>query len=87
MIKAQHTTRYIKHLANSANFKAVTFNKNCSGLTGLLYEMPNVSYTKPLAPSKKTIVRVLTFLIYAIIAEKDSFAENKQYICRTNCGE
>ncbi len=37
---------YIKHLADSANLKVVTFNINCSGLTGLLSEMPNVSYTK-----------------------------------------
>ncbi len=36
---------YIKHLADSANIKAVTFNKKCNGLTGLLFEMPNVSYT------------------------------------------
>ena len=43
MNKAQHLTMYIKHLADSANFKAVTFNKNCSGLTGLLSDMPNVS--------------------------------------------
>ncbi len=35
----------IKHLEDSANFKAVTFNVNWSGLTGLLSEMPNVSYT------------------------------------------
>jgi len=41
MNKAQHTTMYIKHLADSANFKVVTFNKICSGLTGLLFEMPN----------------------------------------------
>ncbi len=47
-IKHENTTRYIKHLADSANFKAVTFNKNCSGLIGLLSEMPNVSYTWPL---------------------------------------
>jgi len=48
MNKAQHLTMYIKHLADSADFKAVTFNKNCSGLTGLLSEKPNVSYTWPL---------------------------------------
>jgi hypothetical protein len=45
MNKAQHTTMYIKHLADSANFKVVTLNLICSGLTGLLFEMPNVSYT------------------------------------------
>lgn len=36
---------YIKHLADSVNIKSVTFNENCNGLTGLLSEMPNVSYT------------------------------------------
>jgi hypothetical protein len=48
MNKAQHTTRYIKHLADSANFKGGTLNKHYSGLTGNRFEMPNVSYTKPL---------------------------------------
>jgi hypothetical protein len=43
--KAQHLTIYIKHLADSANFKVVTFNEICRDLTGLLSEMPNVSYT------------------------------------------
>ena len=40
---------YIKHLADSVNFKAVTPNKNCNGLTGLLSEMPNASYTNRLS--------------------------------------
>jgi hypothetical protein len=53
MNKAQHLTKYIKHLADSANFKAVTFSVNRSGLTGLLSEMPNVSYTWPLAPRQR----------------------------------
>ncbi len=47
--KHGHTTKYIKHLAESANFKVCTFNKNRNGLTGRLSEMPNVSYTWPLA--------------------------------------
>ncbi len=47
-IKHGHTTKYIKHLAESANYKVCTFNKNCNGLTGRLSEMPNVSYTWPL---------------------------------------
>ena len=34
MNKAQHTTRYIKHLAESANFKGGTFNKHSNGLIG-----------------------------------------------------
>ncbi len=48
MNKAQHTTRYIKHLAESANFKGGTFNKHRNGLIGNRFEMPNVSYTHPL---------------------------------------
>jgi len=49
MNKAQHTTRYIKHLAQSANFKGGTFNKHRNGLIGHCLEMPNVSDTHPLA--------------------------------------
>jgi len=48
-IKHENTTRYIKHLAESANFKGGTFNKHCNGLIGICFEMPNVSYTHPLA--------------------------------------
>lgn len=40
---------YIKHLAVSANFKGGTFNKHYNGLLGYRFEMPNVSYTHPLA--------------------------------------
>ncbi|HRQ31375.1 MAG TPA: hypothetical protein PLU49_14940, partial [Saprospiraceae bacterium] len=49
------STRYIKHLAESANFKGGTLNKHCNGLIGNRFEMPNVSYTHPLYPirSKK----------------------------------
>ena len=42
------STRYIKHLAESANFKGGTFNKHRNGLIGNRFEMPNVSYTHPL---------------------------------------
>jgi len=38
-------TKCINHWAVSANFKGVTFNKICSGLTGKCFEMPNASYT------------------------------------------
>ena len=31
--KSQPVTRYIKHLADSANFKGITLNRLCSGLT------------------------------------------------------
>ena len=48
-IKHENTTRYIKHLLESANFKGSTLNKHCNGLTGNRFEMPNVSYTHPLA--------------------------------------
>ena len=57
MNKGQLVTRYIKHLAESANFKGGTFNKQRNGLIGNRFEMPNVSYTQPLPPSvKKTTV-------------------------------
>jgi hypothetical protein len=36
---------YIKHLADSANFEGITFNKHYNGLIGNRFEMPNVSYT------------------------------------------
>ena len=39
--KHGHTTSCIVHLADSANFKGVTSNKRCSGLTGLCFESPN----------------------------------------------
>lgn len=48
MNKGQLVTRYIKHLAESANFKGSTFNKHCNGLIGNRFEVPNVSYTHPL---------------------------------------
>jgi hypothetical protein len=52
----QQLTMYIKHLADSANFKGIAFNKHCNDLTGLLSEMPNVSYTFPLPPSEKNSI-------------------------------
>ncbi|MDD3725296.1 MAG: hypothetical protein PHV83_07215 [Bacteroidales bacterium] len=51
MNKGQLVTRYIKHLAESANFKGSTFNKHRNGLIGNRFEMPNVSYTHPLPAS------------------------------------
>ena len=47
----QCITRYIKHLADSADFKGGTFNKHRNGLIGNRFEMPNVSYTHPLCTS------------------------------------
>ena len=47
--KYDRTTRYIKHLADSANFKGGTLIKHRNGLIGNRFEMPNVSYTNPLA--------------------------------------
>jgi hypothetical protein len=44
-IKHENTTKYIKHLAESANFKVCTFIKIFNSLTGRFSEMPNVSYT------------------------------------------
>ena len=46
MNEHQPLTRYIKHLADSANFKVVTFNKLCSGLTGKCHAVGYYSYTK-----------------------------------------
>lgn len=45
VIKHENTKRYIKHLAESANFKGCTFNKHRSGLIGNRFEIPNISYT------------------------------------------
>ena len=49
-INAQLLTKCINHWADSANFKGVTFNKLCSGLTVKCFEMPNASYTNRCAP-------------------------------------
>lgn len=43
--KYDRTTKCINQWADSGNFKGVTFNKICSGLTGRCFEMPNASYT------------------------------------------
>ena len=59
MNKGQLVTRYIKHLAESANFKGGTFNKQRNGLIGNRFEMPNVSYTHPLGASVKTETSML----------------------------
>jgi hypothetical protein len=48
MNKGQLVTRYIKHFAESANFKGGTLIKHRNGLIGNRLEMPNVSYTHPL---------------------------------------
>ena len=52
-INAQLLTKCINHWADSANFKGVTFNKLCSGLTVKCFEMPNASYTNRLYASAK----------------------------------
>ncbi len=44
-IKHMAITKCINHWADSANFKGVTFNDNCGGLTEKCFEMPNASYT------------------------------------------
>ena len=48
MNEHRHTPLYIKHLAESANFKYIAFNKHRNGLIGNRFEMPNVSYTCPI---------------------------------------
>lgn len=42
---AQLVTKCINHWAGSVNYKCVTLNEICSGLTGKCFEMPNASYT------------------------------------------
>lgn len=49
-IKTQLVTKCIKHWAESAGFKVVTFNQLCSHLTGKCFEMPNASYTNRYIP-------------------------------------
>jgi len=49
--KHENTTPYIKHLAESTNFKVSAFNENCIGLKRNRFEMPNVSYTSTLVAS------------------------------------
>ncbi len=43
-INNETLTKCINHWADSANFKGVTINQICSGLTGKYFEMPNASY-------------------------------------------
>lgn len=44
----QQVTRYIKHLADSADIEGGTFNKHRNSLIENRFKMPNVSYTHPL---------------------------------------
>jgi len=55
--KGQLVTRYIKHLADSADFKVSTINQYRNGLIGNRFEMPNVSYTQPLAARQTKTLR------------------------------
>ena len=48
VIKHENTTRYIKHLADTTDFKGSAFNKHCKVLIGNRFEMPIVSYPHPL---------------------------------------
>ena len=59
MNKDQLVARHIKHLAECANFKGGTFNKQCNDFIRNCVEMPNVSYTQPLCLIlKKKNIRV-----------------------------
>lgn len=42
----QLVTACIVHLADSADFKGSVFNKFCSGLTVLCFELPMTPYTR-----------------------------------------
>lgn len=66
MNNGQHTTRYIKHLAESADFKGGTLNTLRNGLIGNRFETPNVSYTHPLAPilARSTSNLVILIALY-----------------------
>ncbi|SMO93739.1 hypothetical protein SAMN06265379_1212 [Saccharicrinis carchari] len=44
-INAQLLTKCINHWADSVDFKGITLNKLCNGLTRKCFEMPNASYT------------------------------------------
>ena len=54
-------------MAGSVNLKSNTCNKHCNGLIGNRYEMPNVSYTCPLAQiinySMRKIIIVIVFMV------------------------
>lgn len=63
MNKGQLVTWYIKHLADSADFKVGTFNKHRNGLIGNRFEMPNVSYTRSLQVSVKRHCKPTTVTI------------------------
>jgi len=61
MNEHQAVTRYIKHLADSADFKGSTLNYPCNGLIGNRFEMPNVSYTHPLPAILLLVEKQLSF--------------------------
>ncbi|MBS2100829.1 enhanced serine sensitivity protein SseB C-terminal domain-containing protein [Carboxylicivirga linearis] len=76
MNERQQLTRYIKHLAESANFKVGTFNIHRNGLIGNRLEMPNVSYTHPLP----TITPETTMRLFDRLKKKKTdttFPENE----------
>jgi hypothetical protein len=54
----QQLTKCINHWADSANFKGVTLNKNCSGLTGKCFKMPNDSYTNRCSQCKSMALKI-----------------------------
>jgi hypothetical protein len=67
--KHENTTRYIKHLAESANFKGGTLNKHCNGLIGNRSEMPNDFIYPTLYASEKD--ESTQPLIHSLKMEKD----------------
>ena len=82
MDEHQQLTKYIKHLVNSANFKAVTLNKNCGDLTGLLSEMPNAPYSHRCCP----ILRLRNFRVNRNrMAKNFVYTRSTMYICNTYC--
>ena len=79
MNKGQLVTRYIKHLAESANFKGGPFNKRCNGLIGNRFEMPNVSYTHPLCNTMKRKVHQHKYYKNGNLAHFNSNWNNRIY--------
>lgn len=59
MNEGQLVIRYIKHLAESADFKGGTLNKHRNGLIGNRFEIPKVSYTYPLPPIENHCAKMI----------------------------
>ena len=59
MKELQLVTSCIVHLADSANFKGITSNKRCSGLTGSCFESPNDTIHVTVGSNLSELINVL----------------------------